>query len=222
MQKELGTAGAAVGAFALACLFGGLTLAIYPGWPAIGSWLNRTDAPAWVQAVGSILAIAGAAYIAAWQANATRRDTETNRRRSETERALAISFILRRAELVVGNAARAVTTGSNRSMNLAYDQVEMVQAALRALPVFEIPSPRLVFDLQRTDRDFLYILRLIEEKIERNDSRHGGALFKRVLRRLAHAQFACVSVVDHSLTKDMNLTGIGPLYDEDDDEAGDR
>jgi len=62
MQKELGTAGAVIGMAALCCLLGGLALAIYPGWAAIGTWLNRADAPAWVQAVGSIGAIAATGW----------------------------------------------------------------------------------------------------------------------------------------------------------------
>lgn len=67
MEKELGTVGAVVGMVALCVLFGGLASAIYPGWPAVGLWLSRADAPAWVQAVGSVLTILFAVRIAAWQ-----------------------------------------------------------------------------------------------------------------------------------------------------------
>ena len=70
MKKELGTTGASIGATVLACLFGGLALAIYPGWAAIGRWAERADAPAWVQAVGSVAAILAAVGIAAWQRHA--------------------------------------------------------------------------------------------------------------------------------------------------------
>jgi hypothetical protein len=77
MKKELGTTGASIGATVLACLFGGLALAIYPGWAAFGRWAERADAPAWVQAVGSVAAILAAIGIAAWQRHA---DKETEKK----------------------------------------------------------------------------------------------------------------------------------------------
>ncbi|MDO8385079.1 MAG: hypothetical protein Q7T13_01600 [Polaromonas sp.] len=46
-------AGAAIIFLLLICL----VIAIYPGWPSIGTWMDKSDSPAWVQAVGSILAI---------------------------------------------------------------------------------------------------------------------------------------------------------------------
>lgn len=41
MREELGTLGASIGMVLLAGLFGGLGLAIYPGWPTIGIWLGQ-------------------------------------------------------------------------------------------------------------------------------------------------------------------------------------
>lgn len=45
--------GAAIVFLLLLCLLS----AIYPGWQAIGAWMDKSDSPAWVQALGSILAI---------------------------------------------------------------------------------------------------------------------------------------------------------------------
>ncbi len=42
-------------------------LAIVPGYGKIGTWLGDKDAPAWVQAVGSVLAILVAIGVAWWQ-----------------------------------------------------------------------------------------------------------------------------------------------------------
>lgn len=75
MQKDLGTLGAIVGMILVGCLFAGLALTIYPGWPAIGAWLHRIDAPAWVQAVGSIAAICAAVVIAYVQHRQTLRQS---------------------------------------------------------------------------------------------------------------------------------------------------
>lgn len=67
-----------IGAFALTLLFAGLALAIYPSWPSIGEWAKKADAPAWVQAIGSICAIFSAIAIASWQSF-----VERGRRRRE-------------------------------------------------------------------------------------------------------------------------------------------
>lgn len=48
---------APTGAAVVVLLLLGLVSAIYPGWQAIGIWMHKADSPAWVQAVGSILAI---------------------------------------------------------------------------------------------------------------------------------------------------------------------
>lgn len=57
----------AAGAFTLFFLIFGLALAIYPGWQAIGSWADRSETPALIQAVGSIGAIVAAIAVGAWQ-----------------------------------------------------------------------------------------------------------------------------------------------------------
>lgn len=68
-KDDLSGVPAAIGMVILALLFLGLTFAIYPGWAAIGNFLAvnlrlTVDAPAWVQALGSILAIVATAIIA--------------------------------------------------------------------------------------------------------------------------------------------------------------
>lgn len=74
MKEKLVTVGTLVCLFVLTCLLLVHALAIFPGVPAI-RWffvttavaVGRLDAPAWVQAVGSIVAIFAAIGIAMWQ-----------------------------------------------------------------------------------------------------------------------------------------------------------
>ncbi len=61
------------GAFALVFLFFALALAIYPGWPEIGNWADKTDSPSWIQAFGSIGAILATGAAGAWQSYITHR-----------------------------------------------------------------------------------------------------------------------------------------------------
>lgn len=74
MKERLLSWGALLCLFVLTCLMLGYALVIYPGGPAI-RWflatsavvLGRLDAPAWVQAIGSVAAIVAAIAIASWQ-----------------------------------------------------------------------------------------------------------------------------------------------------------
>jgi hypothetical protein len=69
---------AAIGVIVLSLLFGGVVLAIYPGWDSIGNFLNNNlklsdKAPDWVQAVGSIGAIIFAGHFVRWQVRENKR-----------------------------------------------------------------------------------------------------------------------------------------------------
>ncbi|QRY31214.1 hypothetical protein JVX96_24550 [Variovorax sp. PDNC026] len=165
MRKELGTPGAVVGAFALVLLFGGLTLAIYPGWDKIGAWASKSDAPAWVQAVGSVVAILASGAIAWWQLIATRNfQRETSRQRAivmvETIGALS------RAHLGELESFSAMVDRHNYLATLDYMERLDARAlfltaeqAAQSIPLHELPDAetvRLLIDLQnaiRTNRD---------------------------------------------------------------------
>jgi hypothetical protein len=229
MKEKLVTAGTLVCLVVLLCLLLMYALAIFPGVPAI-RWffvtsaivLGRLDAPAWVQAVGSIVAIAAAGGTAIWQTSAARREATARERKAATERAMAIFYILRRAELVAKNAQRALHS-RGPTVELAADQVEFVQESLRSLPVFEIPSAKLVFLLQRTDRDLLYILRIIRSKIDgfARAKPVGPGLFQRILRRLRAGMRECAELVDPKLVSGFDLHEIEDfvisqnIFDED-------
>ncbi len=78
MKDELGTTGAAIGMVILACLFGGLALAIYPGGAEIWMFMTknlRIDKQNWLESFfGAIAAIAAAlAAYAAWMTILTAR-----------------------------------------------------------------------------------------------------------------------------------------------------
>ncbi|OAK66074.1 hypothetical protein A3K87_09930 [Variovorax paradoxus] len=207
MKEKLVTVGTLVCLFVLTCLLLIHALAIFPGVTAI-RWffvtsavvLGRLDAPAWVQAVGSIVAIAAAGGTAVWQTYAARRDASARDRKATSEKAMAIFYILRRAELVAQNAQRALHI-NGPAVDLAADQLEFVQEALRGLPIFEIPSAKLVFFLQRTDRDLLYILRIVRLKLEGSGRAKpvGSGLFQRIVRRLRTGMRECVDLIDPQL-----------------------
>lgn len=86
MRNLFGTIGAAIGLVALAALFLGHALLVYPGWEAIADVLKPFDAAAWVQAIGSITAILASAGFVRWQHELEQErnreaDRETRRRK---------------------------------------------------------------------------------------------------------------------------------------------
>ena len=74
MKEELGTWGAVVGAIVLACLFGGLVLAIYPGWDVAYKTLFGPEFP-WgtfwtaASAIGTFAAAVAAVWVALRQSS---------------------------------------------------------------------------------------------------------------------------------------------------------
>lgn len=90
MKEELGTWGAVVGAVVLACLFGGLTLAIYPGWKAVGDYLPAISGWSEVIAAFSAIGTFAAVFAALWISGKQTR--EDNRRRLDTAQLYAASM----------------------------------------------------------------------------------------------------------------------------------
>jgi hypothetical protein len=159
--------------------------------------LNKSEWASWVQAVGSISAILAAAAIASWQSHTAQQNYERRKREDRINKALAIKYILRRAKLVLDNAERSIAASSH-AKDIAIEQVDFMQLTLRSLPVFETPSPELVFFIQRTDRDMTYI-RVILQKAEhriRSGKNIPTAIFERVNKRLTEATDACDKVIE--------------------------
>lgn len=73
-------------------LFGFVLLAItFDRWsPSVGEFLGGSNAPGWIQAVGSILAVAATALVARWDGR--QRDKRDAQRRATNRRALAIEI----------------------------------------------------------------------------------------------------------------------------------
>lgn len=153
MRDELGTAGAAVGAAVLSVLFGGLALAIYPGWDSVGRWLVSDSVAAWVQAVGSIVAIIAATGIAVYQVDHARRLEEDRRKASEIQRLSVVTALMARSYGLAKDVVTAFREPSDYHFSvidaaLMRDTVE----TLRAIPLFEIPSGMAAIDVRSTAR----------------------------------------------------------------------
>jgi hypothetical protein len=90
MKEELGSWGAVVGMVVIATLFGGLTLAIYPGWKSVGQYLPAL--PQWSDLIAATSAIGtcAAVFVALWIAG--KQNREDNRRSLEAAQLHAASL----------------------------------------------------------------------------------------------------------------------------------
>ncbi|MBB4225177.1 hypothetical protein [Variovorax guangxiensis] len=205
MKEKIVSVGTLLCLLVLTCLLLIHALAIFPGiasirwfFTAVSAVLGRLDAPAWVQAIGSIGAILAAAAIAGWQARSARIQQQRSRREDTAARAAALREIVRRAIIAINNADRLIQPGPI-SVALAIDQAELVQEAIRKIPVFEIPTPQLVFLIHRVDRD-LHLLKqallrftgapVTAARIDSTKARISG-----ILTRTRAARRECVEVL---------------------------
>lgn len=150
MKSELGAWGAVVGMAILACLFGGLALAIYPGWAVIGNFFDTNiqlseHAPSWVQAVGSLVALAIAIAVPA-----TQFAYENKRRAKEAARQIAREVAVHVAvadrvfsALVDANnqLSRPLGTGGNWGTAASYvAEAERELVRMKELPYNALPT----------------------------------------------------------------------------------
>lgn len=155
MKERFASIGTLLCLAVLSCLTLGYALAIFPGVAAIRWFFKisavvflRLDAPSWVQAVGSILAIVAASGGIAWQI----RHSEAMRSREKHEKDVALA---RGCLHVVRDARRAVshTTKKMRDalrgqpMRFDAERLEEVQYILRALIAKDLPSQVVPFVL---------------------------------------------------------------------------
>lgn len=122
-------------------------LTIVPGWGVIIGWLSKDLAPAWVQAVGSVLAIVGAAAVASWQVGRAERGAEILRNQVFAAKVLAIAGILKSTEFPLNFAIQACETSPNQLWSLALGDMERAITTLERIPIFELPNDALVYEV---------------------------------------------------------------------------
>lgn len=138
----------------LACAgYGGIILTL--SWPRLAPSLASQDAPAWVQAVGSIAAILVSAVVVWWQVNRQAQDSrsaEAERIRDEHVRAI------RRAESILRFGAGALESVRGRlctkqhidtgaPLKVLLNSVGLVGQAIRSIELNSMPTPQTLVNL---------------------------------------------------------------------------
>ena len=130
-------------------LFGGIVLAIYPGWATVGTWFESANAAAWVQAIGSVVAIAATAGVANYQASQARKLAEHQRIASEIQKLSLLVGLFARTDGLAKDVVTAINDPT--AYNFSVIDPELMQDTadtMRSLPLFEIPSGLVALDVR--------------------------------------------------------------------------
>lgn len=143
------------------------------GWQAP----TREEWPAWVQAIGSIAAIAGAFFIGDWQAKATHqndlkvRQAELNRKNGSI---LAIADAAHyQAAHVAKNYGGEETIPPRLVLFLIYNEkiIDDIVAALGAVPIHDLGSYEAVAAFMQMKNNFTYLAKFLkrDNELAKND-----------------------------------------------------
>lgn len=137
-------------------------LAIVPTWPKVVEWASDKDAPAWVQAVGSIVAIFAAALIAAWQNGRSERNERRKIHQQSYARLKVILSILKRIDFIYGLIANKHEQPRNKVWSLYQNEVVRLREIIAKLPMFEIGDPDLVLAVTNSDLGLSLVFQMME------------------------------------------------------------
>lgn len=205
----------AIGMIVLACMYAWIALSIYPGWDFLTKFLSENikidwkfeqNAPAWVQAIGSILAIFATGGAAMWQVYKSRRlkeESDINNEISICETCIdmcdAVKSILRDAnesyekligynsdDFMVGSSVQYIEFYAEKLKSL--ERASDLQESLRIMVAKNMPSELLreLFSLQKNvvlHKEFIMRLddNLLRLRFESFDDKQ-NEIIKNILR----------------------------------------
>jgi hypothetical protein len=111
--------------------------------PIVGAWIAKSDAAAWVQAIGSIVAILASFVLANY---AYRREAERNReeeRQSHVTKYVALFEIFNHG-VAISKLGRQYLQDDDADWPNVHQEAAEVVRVLDGIPPFDLPDPRLV------------------------------------------------------------------------------
>lgn len=118
-----------------------------------GVYFVDSSAPAWIQAVGSILAIVAAAWIAQRQTANARKLEDYKQAKSEKQKLEVIMALMARSHGLALDICKAYQTQEQSDIDqISPPLMEDTHQALMALPVFDIPEWQLSLDVLMVSR----------------------------------------------------------------------
>lgn len=115
--------------------------------------LSKDSAPAWIQAIGSILAIIAAAWIAKQQNVHARRLEEYKRAKEDKQKLEVIMALTARSHRLALDVCKAFESNEQNDIDqISPPLMADTHQALMALPIFEIPNWQLSLDVLMISR----------------------------------------------------------------------
>lgn len=120
-------------------------------------WMDRhSGVAAWVQGVGSVLAILATAAVAGWQMRTSQQDNRSARRRTYRTKICAVDIIFGHAMHVVAMSKQDLEA-LKKIQPIPLEELSRVCKLIETLPMFDFPDPAALDHLNIVSRD----LRLI-------------------------------------------------------------
>lgn len=109
--------------------------------------LSKDSTPAWIQAIGSVLAIVAAAWIAKHQNVQARKLEEFKKAKADKQKLEVIIALMSRSHRLSVDVCKAFKSNNQDDINqISPSLMDDTHKTLMALPIFEIPSWQLSLD----------------------------------------------------------------------------
>jgi len=150
-NSDLNNVPAGLGVIVLSVLFGGVVLAIYPGWPTVGDFLTEnikvsSNAPAWVQAIGSVAAIYFSGRFAIRQMMHSEELHRKNKQEDIARGIWACQIAAKDAHRALNDLVDKISRVSNRPPSSSLERLEGLEQTIRTLLASQ-PHPKAVHEL---------------------------------------------------------------------------
>jgi hypothetical protein len=144
-----------LGAAIVLSVIAGIALAFYPGWPAIYGALKGGEAPAWVQAIGSVAAIWFSTAMARRQIAAAAVLEARKRHIDDLGRTEVVRQMFLQADAAVANVHDVIHKPMGMIQGWAFSELEDAARAIGGLPVLSIPGEGMAIGVTRIPRVLL-------------------------------------------------------------------
>ena len=196
MKTVLTTIGGVVALTALVALFVGHVLIVTPGWSEIKDAIKPFDAPAWVQALGSVGAILASLAVVQWQHQLERERTREAERSAQRQRLDVIAEIVRSTVEHVAFVADFYSKRERLHMidnRVVFHDEQALQSLgqeIAAIPLHEVGDARIVNELAILSANCRQMKGMVSDLLS-NYRKLNAFEFQDVFRAMADGAQAC-------------------------------
>jgi hypothetical protein len=152
MEREATTGETIFGGAVVVLALSSIGFTAYPGWSTVAKVLWTAEAAAWVQALGSLAAIASGFIFVQRQAFAARKLEADKRHLDDLKKTEVVHQLFSEAAVAVSQTHNTVFGEHAMDAPMAIRQLEDSARALEAVPALEVPGSGLAIGVLRLPR----------------------------------------------------------------------